>query len=502
MALNLLPDKMSNNMKTLLRTCLGLFFAGLVLPVFAIDAALSTIVYATPDKPYVEISLEIEGNSIRHIPVDSLLSMASVEVILILRAEGTEDVYNYEKYQLVGKPVNGPKSLVDIKRFNVGAGRYNLEVQLKDLNNANNIQFMNTLFEVNLGSAVYLSDVQLLRQFYADNGESAFHRNGFYMEPLPFRFYDRAAQLMVFYAEIYHSNKSIADQNYMVRYVVEEELPNGQTKLWGSGNQRKAPSPIDAVLVQMDIKTMNSGNYRLTVEVRNNLNEVLASRQMKFQRSNPLLNLDEKALTTELVKTEFVQKLNEEELRYALRAISPLVRLGDEPDMLQTILKNNDPEAMRFFLFRHFVRVDGNDPEGAYKQYLEVAKAVDNKFRSGFRFGFETDRGRMFLRYGKPDDVVRVDDEPSAPPYEIWVYYNFPVTNQRNVKFLFYNPSLAGDDFVTLHSTARGEISNPRWERDLYARNAGEQYDGDNYQDATEMQRNVNRNARVYFEDY
>jgi hypothetical protein len=76
------------------------------------------------------------------------------------------------------------------------------------------------------------------------------------------------------------------------------------------------------------------------------------------------------------------------------------------------------------------------------------------------------------------------------------------VTNQRNVKFLFYNPSLAGDDFVTLHSTARGEISNPRWERDLYARNAGEQYDGDNYQDATEMQRNVNRNARVYFEDY
>jgi hypothetical protein len=76
------------------------------------------------------------------------------------------------------------------------------------------------------------------------------------------------------------------------------------------------------------------------------------------------------------------------------------------------------------------------------------------------------------------------------------------VTNQRNVKFLFYNPTLAGDDFVTLHSTARGEISNPRWERDLYARNAGEQYDGDNYQDATQMQRNVNRNARVYFEDY
>ena len=485
-----------------MRICLVFICVGVAARVFALDAALTATVYATPDKPYVEICLEIEGNSIRHAPVDSLLSTASVEVIMILRAEGTEDVYNYEKYQLIGKPVNGPKSLIDIKRFNVAAGRYNLEVQLKDLNNANNIQFMNRVFEVNIGSSVYLSEVQLLRQFYPDNGESTFHRNGFYMEPLPFRFYDRGAQLMVFYAEIYHSNKAIQDQNYMVRYVVEEELPKGQTKLWGSGNQRKAPSPIDAVLVQMDIKTMNSGNYRLTVEVRNNANEVLATRQIAFQRSNPLLNIDDKSITGDMVEKEFVQKLNEEELRYALRAISPLVRLGDEPEMLQTILKNNDPKAMRFFLFRHFVRIDGNDPEGAYNKYMEVAAAVDKKFRSGFRFGFETDRGRMFLRYGKPDDVVRVDDEPSAPPYEIWIYYNFPVTNQRNVKFLFYNPTLAGDDFVTLHSTARGEISNPRWERDLYARNAGEQYDGDNYQDATQMQRNVNRNARVYFEDY
>jgi len=61
---------------------------------------------------------------------------------------------------------------------------------------------------------------------------------------------------------------------------------------------------------------------------------------------------------------------------------------------------------------------------------------------------------------------------------------------------------LAGEDYITLHSTARGEINNPRWERVLYARNAGEQYDGDNTQDATTMQRNVNRNARVYFESF
>ncbi len=106
------------------------------------------------------------------------------------------------------------------------------------------------------------------------------------------------------------------------------------------------------------------------------------------------------------------------------------------------------------------------------------------------------------MKYGKPNDIVAVDDDPVAPPYEIWVYYNFPKTNQKNVKFLFYNPSLAGEDFIMLHSTARGEINNPRWERTLYSRNAGEQYEGDNYHDATTMQRNVARNARTYFEDF
>ncbi|MDX2133952.1 MAG: GWxTD domain-containing protein [Saprospiraceae bacterium] len=486
-----------------MRNWLLFFVAILSTPrLFAIDASVNTIVYATPEKTYVEVCLEIAGTTVQHVPLDSLSMSASVEVLMILRVEGTEDAFSVEKYQLNGPRVATPSSLIDVRRFTVPVGRYNLEIKLRDLNNANNVHFMNRAFEVSTGSGIYLTDIQLLRNFYPEDGQTTFHRNGFFMEPLPSRVYDRGAPLLIFYAEVYHSNKSIADPNFLVRYVVEEMLANGQTKLWGSGNQRKAPSPIDAVLVQMDISNMNSGNYRITLELRNNANELIATRQLVFQRNNPLLAIDENAITDKMVEKEFVQQLSPEELEYALRAVSPLVRMGDEPALLQSILVDKDPKAMRLFLFKYFVRLDANNPQGAYNKYMDVARAVDNKFHSGFRYGFETDRGRTFLRYGKPDDVVREDNEPSAPPYEIWIYYNFPVTNQRNVKFLFYNPSLAGDDFIVLHSTARGEINNPRWERDLYARNAGEEYQGDNYHDATKMKDNVYRNARAYFEDF
>ena len=61
---------------------------------------------------------------------------------------------------------------------------------------------------------------------------------------------------------------------------------------------------------------------------------------------------------------------------------------------------------------------------------MEVAKAVDRLYKSGFGYGFETDRGNIFMKYGKPNDIVTVENDPSAPPYEMWVYNDFPKTKQ------------------------------------------------------------------------
>ena len=71
------------------------------------------------------------------------------------------------------------------------------------------------------------------------------------------------------------------------------------------------------------------------------------------------------------------------------------------------------------------------------------------------------------MKYGQPNDIVTVEDEPHARPTR----YGSMMTSlhgQRNVKFLFYNPNLTPNDFVLLHSTARTERQNPRWEIELY----------------------------------
>ncbi|MEZ4939529.1 MAG: GWxTD domain-containing protein [Saprospiraceae bacterium] len=465
----------------------------------ALDAGVAYCIYATPEKPYLEINIEIAAASVTFKPADSTYLQAGVETLILIK-QG-ENVVNFEKYLLNSPLVRGPQNLLDVKRLYLQPGTYSLEITFEDMHDASNTGAFSAPLIVDLDTGAYLSELLLLRSFKPDNSDNPFTKNGYFLEPLPFRFYDRAATMLAFYAEIYHTGKVVKEAAYMVRYLVEKNLENGVTEIVSSGSQRKKPSAIDAIIVPMNISKLKSGNYFLTVEVRNEINELLASRKIEFQRSNPFLDVPEEALTADVVEKQFVNDLNEENLRFSLRAISPLL-LGDDSEILKDILQGSDLNAMRFFLFRHFVREDPNNPEQAYLDYMKVAGAADLQFHSGFRYGFETDRGRTYMRYGRPDDLIRVEDDPSAPPYEIWVYYDFPKTRQTNVKFLFYNPTLAGADFILLHSNARGEINNPRWEVDLYKRNAGTQIEGDNYHDATTMQRNVGRLARTYFEDF
>ncbi|GAB4494171.1 MAG: hypothetical protein OHK0019_19760 [Saprospiraceae bacterium] len=479
-----------------------LFFAfWLLLPWCskALDAGVSYAVYATPEQPYLEINIEIAAASVTFQPVDSTHLQAGVEILILVKQ--SEKVVNYEKYILNSPLVEFPRALLDVKRMALPNGNYTLEITFQDVRDPENKDAFTAPIKVAVGNEILLSEVQLLRSFKPDDSNSPFTKNGYFLEPLPFNFYDKGATLLAFYAEIYHSNKNITESGYLVRYFIEQEKGNGIKNLISIGNQRKKPSTIDAVLVQMDISKLESGNYSLTVELRNATNDLLASRSLTFQRSNPFLNIAETELTDEVMNRQFVQRLSEDTLRYGLRAISALAK-GEESEMLKNILKGADLKSMRFYLFRHFMREDPNNPELAYAKFMEVASAVDDKFRSGFRYGFETDRGRAFLRFGRPDDLIHVEDDPGAPPYEIWVYYNFPKTRQKNVKLLFYNPSLAGEDYILLHSTARGEINNPRWERVLYSRNPTEYVDGDNYNDAVGTQRNIGRNARAYFEDF
>lgn len=473
----------------------------------ALDVSLSYATFKSPKQKYIEVYLHVVGQTVTYLPIDGDSSQlqAAVEVTMIFKKtdkEGKEEIVKFDKFKL-NSPIATERMLdfVDLKRYALRNGKYMLEVEIKDVNKPEIFKkYSAPVRMLYRGEDVQQSDVQLLASFeQAEEGSShPLAKNGVIMEPLPYNFYGRNADALMFYNEIYDTDKAIGD-DYMVSYFIEQ-VENNEPKVILIGHKRKKPAPVTPILLEMDIKTLPSGNYNLVVEVRNRHKELISKKSAFFQRSNPFLNVERVELAEVPLDNEFVQELSEEDLKFSLRSLTPQIGQADI-EFLNTILAEKNYQAQRLFLFSYWIQKNPNNPKEAFDKYTQVATAVNNTYRSGFRYGFETDRGFYFLKYGKPHDIVQVENDPSAPPYEIWTYNEFPQTLQNNVKFIFYNPSLAPGDFVLLHSTARGELNNPRWEVDLY-KNAPNQRDGGNFIDGTGMQDGFNRNASRFFRDY
>ena len=87
---------------------------------------------------------------------------------------------------------------------------------------------------------------------------------------------------------------------------------------------------------------------------------------------------------------------------------------GDKSESLKEILKTKDLKEMRFFLFRHFVEQDANNPEEAYYKYIAVANAAQKKFASGFRWEVHPRVG-VRTRPPRPGEAQPVDRVDAVP---------------------------------------------------------------------------------------
>lgn len=481
-------------MKRIFTTLLfAIFFT---IGLFAIDASVTFATFKAPSQGYVEIYLQVVGQTVKFTPSakDSTAKQAVVEIIILFKKDG--QIFKFDKFNLHSPMASIPVDFIDLKRYGLPDGEYELEVSVRDINQEENEKTYNAPLSINyMGTAVTQSDIELLASFRPQESENPFIKSGFFLEPLPFNFYNKRLSKLIFYNEIYKT-PALMGEKYQLRYAIEKVgTQDEDEQSIQLGSKWRKVKEVDIALIQMDISKLESGNYQLVVEIRNEENDLVSKKTAFFQRSNPYLQL-EKIQETPVEET-FTNELDSSELVYGLRAISMNVPDTDT-DLVNLLIQESEMPAQRRYLFNYWARYNPGNPEAAYKKYMEVAVAVDNTFKSGFRHGFETDRGWIFMKYGKPHDRFQEENEPTAPPYEIWVYHDLPRTGQRNVKFLFYNPSLITGGYVLLHSTARGELSNRNWEQELYKGEPQVRGGGNGMGEGSNQ---MFKNARDYFND-
>lgn len=122
-------------------------------------------------------------------------------------------------------------------------------------------------------------------------------------------------------------------------------------------------------------------------------------------------------------------------------------------------------EAKRRFLREYFARRDPNGPQPGnafHDEYLARVEYVNQYFyeRGGsIRPGWLTDRGRIYIRYGPPDDLYRGNlPEAQRRDFVIWKY-----SRDRDLKFVFLDET-GFSHFNLIFTNDRTEASRPNWQ--------------------------------------
>ena len=234
--------------------------------------------------------------------------------------------------------------------------------------------------------------------------------------------------------------------------------------------KKQNAKPVNVLIGEFPISALPSGNYEIVVEIRNQKNEYIAGREVFFQRSNTIFAPSAVGIPDRNIDGTFAAAITgKDTLIGYIKSLRPVA------DPLELTFLNNqlnlaDTKLMQQFLYDFWAKRNPIDPAKAFYDYnLEVRK-VNNSFGTKLTPGYDTERGRVYLQYGSPNSISENFNEPSAYPYEIWHYYK--INGQTNRKFVFYNPDLVSDEFILLHSDARGEINNYQWENELHSRDS------------------------------
>ena len=137
-----------------------------------------------------------------------------------------------------------------------------------------------------------------------------------------------------------------------------------------------------------------------------------------------------------------------------IRDVDPIIT-ADELNAWKK-LRNNEEREQFIGDFWHRRDPDPDTEENEYREaYYERVAYVNEHFASGIP-GYKTDRGRIYLKYGKPDEVeshpaggaytlasYEGGTSTSTYPFELWWYRNLP--GRSDVEVEFVDPTGTGE---------------------------------------------------------
>jgi GWxTD domain-containing protein len=449
------------------------------------------IFYQPNGQPYIECITSFEGRTFVNTPNSDSTVCAEAELTIVVY-RGL-DVFSFRKVNVVGPSIKKGEQndFMSVERFELPADLYRLEVSVLDVKDPKaKPESFTQLVNVQKakGKKIYSSDIELVSAYRPTTETNAFSKSGVDLLPYVSNYYPVELNSMIFYIELYNAD-SILGPN--APFVIDAYIKNrnGNIELGNRKIKRMQAAPVIPFLHTFDISKLATGNYEIVVEVRDKENKELHSHALPFSRVG-LFVVSEEALDKSFVavfdRSDSLQK--------CIDMLIPIATT-QEQNMIDYQLPSMDLRAQKSFFYSFWIRRDTVAPGLAWERYHEQVQVVDEMFGYNNRPGYKTDRGRVYLQYGKPKTRIVRNHDPDYWPFEIWHYYDLTAT-EHDRRFLFYDTSLGGD-MILLHSDATKEVKNHNWKdlvrsrsyassNDASSRNASQMsdpYSGDEIED-------------------
>lgn len=412
---------------------------------------------------------------------------ASVLITTVITNEEGK-MFHAEKIQLQSPVQNDslPRvpALYEQKQVMLPYGKYQLDIRMKDEFAVDSGISAQVKLNVNVpDTGVYFSDVELITSYSQMSESGPRVKNNYLLEHRVSNFFPKEISNLKFYTELYHTEKVLGSGEPFVLFYKFVNADNGYTLYKEQSFTKHKSAEVVPILADMIIERVPAGNYYLVIELRDKLNQPKARTRKYFQRSNYKEVNEEAKKRQEMEMPEsiagtFVENMPDTLLNRMLKAIRP-TSTEQEINMAKALVKESTADQKRSYLLFFWRKRNPEQPEQAYKDYVQRLKTAEAKYATRTFRAYETDRGRVFLQYGIPNrieneitDFARTASRNSNPiPLEIWSYYNIPqeITHiaQTNRVFVFLEDNRGNNAWRLVHSDAIGELNNPNWRENL-----------------------------------
>lgn len=361
---------------------------------------------------------------------------------------------------------NNDIKLLGQKEFLLNPGQYKVNIYVQDVNDSsshakNSVNLVLSDFHEH---SLRLSDIELAQNIVEQSKaklqwNKAFKKSNLYVIPNPSAYYLGNKQPLQTYFEIYNVKTFNPDSliiDYSFSDVYGNIIKHIKTEKIKELNSNKIIKTNTIPLIDLP-----SGNYYININsyfYKNNIKDSIF-KSKKLYIINPekeAVNKPKFSENQDFELSEF-STLSPKQTDIEVDKIKYIAN-GLELDQFQTLTST---KAKQRALYRFWKKRD-TKPETKFNENLfkfrKLINYTERFFSYSLRKGWDTDRGRVLLKYGMPSERKQHPYQGEQRPYEEWFYGDI----QGGVYFYFVDITGYGN-FILVHSTAIDEITFDDW---------------------------------------